>query len=77
MYVDNVIEKVYLKVDEEGSETIVVITLKGGMMCCIDEKEIIEVLVDRPFLFMIRDKNNDNDDNMLFIAKVNKFINNK
>lgn len=77
LHIDSVIEKVYLKVDEEGSEAAVVTALRGGMMCYIGEEDTVDMQVNRPFLFMIRDKHTDDNEDMLFIAKVDKLINSK
>lgn len=68
LYVDEVLHKTYLKVDEVGTEaaavTVAVAKLTSFMPTRVRE---VEMIVDRPFLFMI---NHYALDEMLFIAKV-------
>ena len=62
------IHKTYLQVNEEGTEAAAVTVTT--MECCCVEDEAKEMIVDKPFLFMIKDK--DVSDNMVFIAKIDQ-----
>ena len=65
-YIDKVIQKTYLSVDEQGTEAssaTVVIINKGLPM-------VYDMSVNRPFLFMIRNKNLPSNYEMMFMAKV-------
>ena len=74
IWIDLVKQKAYLKVDEEGTEAAAV---TGITMDEIDPHEeepkiIIPFIVDRPFLFMIRNKNMPKNYEMLFMSKIEK-----
>ena len=61
-----------MKVDEEGTEAVAV-TYSD---CILNEvgqpKSIIQFIVDRPFLFMIRNKNMPKNYEMLLMSKIEK-----
>jgi serpin B len=67
IYVGKVLQKSYLKVDEKGTEaadvTAVVINTKSL-------PRTNKVKVDRPFLFMLRNKKLPQDYDMIFMAKI-------
>ena len=69
IYIEKVIQKTYLKVDEKGTEaagiTSVVINTKSLPIT-------YQMRVDRPFLFMLRNKNLPQDYEMLFMSKIEK-----
>ena len=68
LYVSEVIQKAFIKVDEEGTEaaaTTAVIMVRGIDIKFIPEKTMV---VDRPFLFMIKHKKLEKE--MLFIGKI-------
>ena len=67
IYVGKVLQKSYLKVDEKGTEaadvTAVVINTKSL-------PKTYKVKVDRPFLFMLRNKKLPQDYDMIFMGKI-------
>ena len=68
LYVSDVIQKAFIKVDEEGTEAAVataVIMVRGIDIKFIPDKTMV---VDRPFLFMIKHKKLEKE--MLFIGKI-------
>ena len=68
LYVSEVIQKAFIKVDEEGTEaaaTTAVIMVRGIDIKFIPEKTMV---VDRPFLFMIKHKKLEKE--ILFIGKI-------
>ena len=69
LYVTDVIQKTYVDVNEEGTEAAAATAIMMTDSCAmIDEpKEIKEVILDRPFAFMIYDTANDE---VLFMGKV-------
>ena len=58
LFINNVIQKVYLKVDEEGAEAAAVTGIKITEPVSDNQKPnlIIPFIIDRPFLFMIRNR---------------------
>ena len=70
MYIDSVIQKSYLAVDEKGTEassaTIVIIVTRGG------GGYTPSMIINRPFIFMLRNKNLPVNYEMLFMSKVLK-----
>jgi serpin B len=67
VYIDKVIQKTFLSVDEKGTEaagaTIVVIRKNGP-------PKIYKMSVNRPFLFMLRNKSLPQNYEMMFISKI-------
>ena len=67
VYISRIVQKSFLSVDEKGTEassaTSETISTKGP-------PEFTSMLVDRPFLFMIRNKKFPINYEMLFMAKV-------
>ena len=73
LYIDDVRHKTYLKVNEEGSEAAAVTAVTMKVTSARPNMDIPKMMVvDRPFLFMIKDW--DIKDQMLFIAKIDKLI---
>jgi serpin B len=71
LFISKVIQKTYLKVDEEGTEAAAVTAIKmeNTIESYDDEpKIIIPFIIDRPFLFIIRNKNMPKNYDMLFIS---------
>ena len=67
LHINKMIHKTYLQVNEEGSEAAAV-TVTTLECCSVADDDAKEMIVDRPFLFMIKDK--DAEGNMVFIAKI-------
>ena len=74
IYIDQVIQKTYLKVDEKGTEAAAVTAVisKGNSMSKIKKPVIYPMIIDRPFLFMLRNKKMPQNYEMLFMAKIEK-----
>ena len=73
LFISKVIQKTYLKVDEEGTEAAAVTAIEMETTIESDDDEpkiIIPFIIDRPFLFMIRNKNMPKNYEMLFISKI-------
>ncbi|MGN0347662.1 MAG: serpin family protein [Lachnospiraceae bacterium] len=68
LVVSDVIQRTYVEVNESGTEAAAVteISMKGAS--AMEEPEIKEVILNRPFVFLIYDTANDE---LLFIGKVN------
>ncbi len=70
--IDSVIHKTYLKVDEEGTEAAAVTVITGTYTTTavpIPEK-IYEMYVNRPFLFLLRNKKFPENYDLLFMSKI-------
>jgi serpin B len=66
LYISAVLHKAYVAVDEEGTEaaaaTAVIMKLTAAM-----PEPLVQMTLDRPFLFLIRDRDNDT---ILFVGRV-------
>jgi serpin B len=72
VYIDKVIQKTFLKVNEEGTEAAAVTVVKGNVYTT-SEKEtprIYPMIVDRPFLFLLRNKNLPKNHELIFMSKI-------
>ena len=73
IYIGKVLQKTYLKVDEKGSEAAAVTTV------VVQTKSMPlnnnRMIINRPFLFMLRNKKLPQNYEMLFIAKIEKLEN--
>ena len=73
--IEDIIHKTYLKINEEGTEAAAVTAvrlLKGGK---IHKEEIIEMKVNRPFIFIITSKDRQvMNGGFLFLAKIVNLI---
>lgn len=58
LYISNVLHKAFVKVDEEGTEAAAATAVLVSRMSIIME-EALELVIDRPFLFFIREKANN------------------
>lgn len=67
LYIDDVLQKTYLRIDEKGAEAAAVTSVMVGLLSMRPTSEPIELKFDRPFLYMITDTQTDN---ILFIGKV-------
>ena len=67
IYIDKVIQKAYLSIDEKGTEAssaTAVVMIKGMA------PPTYPMIINRPFLFMLRNKNFPQNYEMLFMAKI-------
>ena len=72
IYVDQVLQKAYLKIDESGAEaaavtSVIIVTKSAGPF--LREKRMV---VDRPFIMMLRSSQLPKDNDVLFTAKIEK-----
>jgi serpin B len=76
IYIDEIIQKTFLKVDESGTEaaavTIITSGIWGPLLRPRPEIKIYSMIIDRPFLFLIRNKNLPQNHEMIFISKIEK-----
>ena len=72
IYINEVIQKAYLKVDEEGTEAAAVTATETIHItsCDYKPKTIIPFIIDRPFLFLIRNRKMPKNYEMLFMSKI-------
>ena len=72
VYIDKVIQKTFLKVDEEGTEAAAVTMVIGKMKITSVKRapKIYPMIVDRPFLFLLRNKNLPKNHELLFMSKI-------
>ena len=68
IYISNIIHKTYIKVDEEGTEAAAVTAFKTRDGFSFNDIQVMKV--DHPFLFIIRSKDLQPGNDMIFIAKV-------
>jgi serpin B len=64
LFIDEVLHKTFIKVDEEGTEAAAVTSVGVGLTSM---PEIVDFRVDRPFVFLIREHHSGT---ILFIGKV-------
>ena len=67
VYISRVVQKSFLSVDEKGTEAS---SAKSETISTKGPHEFTSMLLDRPFLFMIRNKKFPINYEMLFMAKV-------
>ena len=74
LYVDSVIHKAYLKVDEIGSEAAAVsaVIIEESAMEIIKKEKVYKMQVNRPFLFLLKNSRFPKGYDMAFMAKVEK-----
>ena len=72
LYIGEVIQKTYLKVDEAGTEaaavTVVTVREKGAMI--VKRPKIYSMIVERPFLFLLKNNKLPINNEMLFMSKI-------
>jgi serpin B len=70
--IDKVIQKTYLKVDEAGTEAaaVTVIKMKFYGASIKRRPKIYSMIVDRPFLFLLKNKKLPVNNEMLFMSKI-------
>ena len=73
LYIDKVIQKTYLKVDETGTEAAAVTIIKFKPKSYSRQREIIySMIVNRPFLFLLKNDKLPINNEMLFMSKIEK-----
>ena len=73
LYIDEVIQKTYLKVDEKGTEAAAVTAIKFKPKSMAKKRPIIySMIVDRPFLFLLKNDKLPENNEMLFMSKIEK-----
>ena len=72
LLIDEIIHKTYLKVDEGGTEAAAVTAINMGFkMSILPRQEITyNMIINRPFLFIIRNKNFPKNYDIIFISKI-------
>ena len=71
LYIDQILQKTYLKVDEEGTEAYAVTAIRFSPMPCLKRiPKIYPMVVDRPFLFLLKNKKLPKNNEMLFMSKI-------
>ena len=71
LMIDDIIHKTYLKVNEEGTEAAAVTVVEMLNMAMPPRQEIVyNMIINRPFLFIIRKRNLPKNYDIIFISKV-------
>ena len=71
LYIGRIIHKTFIKVDEEGTEAAAATAVMMRCMGCVAMPErIIYMIVNHPFLFIIRSDDLPSGHDILFISKV-------
>ena len=62
LYVDEVIHKSHIEVSEDGTKAaaVTIIMVKDAAFHMTEEKKVYEVKFDKPFIYIIKEKNSDN-----------------
>ncbi|MCF7885593.1 MAG: serpin family protein, partial [Candidatus Marinimicrobia bacterium] len=69
LFIDDVLHKSYLEVDEKGTEAAAVTSARMTVTSAYPPKKPVVMRVDHPFLFAIRERQTGN---VLFIGKIGK-----
>ena len=71
-YINQIIQKAYIKIDEKGTEAAAVTMIKMDYKTCkvIRPKKIYIMDINHPFLFIIRNKDLPSEHDILFIVKI-------
>ena len=71
LMIDEVIHKTYLKVNEEGTEAAAVTMIEMTLTSMMPKAEIIyNMIINRPFLFILRNEDLPKNYDILFISKI-------
>ena len=72
IYINEIIHKTYLKVDEQGTEAaaVTMIEMLTGSAFQPEQEKIYFMHVNRPFLFILRNKNLPKNYDIIFISKI-------
>jgi serpin B len=74
LFISKVIHKTYLKINEEGTEAAAVtaVIIANGMMPPDKPEIIYDMIVNRPFLFLLRNSRLPEGHDLLFMSKIEK-----
>ena len=75
LYIDEILQKTYLKVDEEGTEAAAITIIKMRYPTSAGRKRIPKIypmIVNRPFLFLLKNDKLPINNEMLFMSKIEK-----
>ena len=74
LVISQVIHKTYLKINEEGTEAAAVtaVVIANGMIPPDKPEIIYDMIVNRPFLFLLRNSRLPEGHDLLFISKIEK-----
>ena len=74
IHIDSIIQKTYLKVDEKGTEAAAVTAIRHNLpqVKKIEIPVIYPMIINRPFIFMLRNKKMPKNYEMLFMSKIEK-----
>ena len=72
LLIDDIIHKTYLKVNEDGTEAaaVTIVEMDEGAMEPREELKIYNMIINRPFLFIIRNGRLPKNYDIIFISKV-------
>ena len=71
LYIDEIIQKTYMKVDEEGTEAAAVTVISGRPRPSAKRiPRIYPMIVNRPFLFLLKNDKLPLNNELLFMAKI-------
>ena len=72
LMIDDVIHKTYLKVNEDGTEaaSITIVEMVKNAMAPIIEEKIYNMIIKRPFLFIIKNSKLPKNNDILFFSKI-------
>jgi len=71
LYIDEIIQKTYMKVDEEGTEAAAVTVIKGRPKPSAKRiPRIYPMIVNRPFLFLLKNDKLPLNNEFLFMSKI-------
>ena len=60
MYVDKVLHKSHIELSENGTKAAAVTVIMLNYKSAIDERKIVNIKFDKPFIYIIKEKNTDN-----------------
>ena len=70
IYINDIIHKTYLKVNEQGTEAAAVTKVEMMFKSAFKEEKTIEMFVNRPFLFILRNADLPKNYDIIFISKI-------
>ena len=70
IFIEQVVHKTFLKVDEDGTEAAAVTAISGAGSAAPTEEKIYDMIVNRPFLFLLCNSNLPSGYEMLFMSKI-------